>query len=147
MGSPIPDHVIRKLKLSVLISNALVAAHPLVRVVAFGWNYRSDLKQGGVVLGTAVRCRAARAMLLDYSRQGSQRLVRLSWAWERGSYIGLQDHYSASRRVPRCVLVARGATEVILRKDLVGVNLINGFAFMERFLHSSFVHGGLPVAR
>src|SRR5664280_1121119 len=39
---------------------------------------RLDLNQGGAVLRTAVRGRAARAMLLDDSRQGSQRLVRLS---------------------------------------------------------------------
>ena len=33
--------------------------------------------------------------------------------------------------VPRCVLVGRGTAEVIFRKDLVGVNLIDYLGFIE----------------
>lgn len=63
----------------------------------------------------------ARAMFLDYSRQGAQCLVGFAWSWERGGDIRFEHNDNASRSIARCKLVLRSTIEIVLGKDFFTV--------------------------
>src|ERR1019366_8700090 len=96
---------------------------------------RHSLGQWGPRLTSAARRRPARAVFLNDSSQCAQGLVRLARRWERGGHIGFQHDYGASRGVPRCVVVASGATEIIFGENLVGAAPVGGLPFFEWSLH------------
>jgi len=67
-------------------------------------------------------------MLSDDSRQRAQRLIHLAGVWERGGHVGLQYDYNAPHSVPGCIFVGRGATEIVLGEDFVGIGRGGDFA-------------------
>ena len=60
------------------------------------------------------------------SSQRAQGLICFPGIGEGGGNIRFQDYNGASHSVPGCELVGRATLEVVLRKNLIGVDAISG---------------------
>lgn len=65
--------------------------------------------------------RPTTALFLDDSRQCAERLVDFSRRRECGSYVGVQNHYGTPNSVLRGVLVGYSTTNIVFKKNLVGI--------------------------
>src|ERR1700683_2592781 len=86
--------------------------------------------------GSAPRYGCAREMFCDDSGEGAERLISLFGTRERSGHVGLEYDYNTSRSVARCVWVAPSTAEIVLRKDLAGIDLPGGSFFIWWSLHS-----------